>query len=96
VHRYENGIFNLNTYAVREHLGKNFSIGTEQDAFDFLVAFCIKYDFIKKLVEHQIISTCPCIMSMYVVIQKLLLIIILFSQFLLTIQTRKVSILTTY
>jgi len=61
VHRYENGIFNLNTYAVREHLGKNFSIDTKQDAFDFLVAFYIKYDFIKKLVEYQIISTCPCI-----------------------------------
>jgi len=41
-HRYENGIHNLNTYAIREYLKDYFSIGIKRDAFDFLIAFCIK------------------------------------------------------
>ncbi|KYN21163.1 hypothetical protein ALC57_06469 [Trachymyrmex cornetzi] len=61
VHRYENGILNLSIYAVREYLGKNFLTCIKRDAFDFFIALCTKYDFIKKLVEHQIISTCRCI-----------------------------------
>jgi len=56
-HRYENGIHNLNIYTIREYLRDYFSIGIKRDAFDFLIALCIKYDFIKTLVEHRVIST---------------------------------------
>ena len=59
-HRYENGINNLNTYAIREYLGEYFSNCIKRDVFDFLTALCTKYDFIKDLVEHQVILTTRC------------------------------------
>ena len=60
MHRYENGISNLNTYTVRQSLGEHFSINVKRDVFEFLIILCTKYDCIRQLVEHQVTSTTRC------------------------------------
>jgi len=59
-HRYEHGMNNLNTYEIRQFLGQYFSAPIKRDAFEFLIALCTKYDYIKNLVQHQITSTSRC------------------------------------
>lgn len=51
MHRYENGMRNLNTYTVRQYLGEHFSINIKRDVFEFLTVLCAKYDCIH-LVEY--------------------------------------------
>lgn len=60
MHRYENGMRNLNTCAVRQYLGEYFSINVRRDAFKFVKTLCTKHDCIKDLVEHQITSISRC------------------------------------
>ncbi|EZA46981.1 hypothetical protein X777_00511, partial [Ooceraea biroi] len=60
MHRYENGMCNLNTYAVRQYLGEPFSINVKRDVFEFLTILFTKYDCIRQLVEHQVTSTSRC------------------------------------
>jgi len=38
MHRYENEISNLNTYAVRQCLGKSFLVNVKRDALEFLTS----------------------------------------------------------
>lgn len=59
-HRYEKERPKLSTYGVRQSLGEYFSICAERDALQFLTTFCMKYDCIKNLVEHQVTSTSQC------------------------------------
>jgi len=58
-HRYEHEINNLNTYKIRQLLGQYFSALIKRDAFEFLTALCIKYDYVENL-QHQITSTYRC------------------------------------
>lgn len=60
MHRYENGMSNLNTYIVRQYLGEYFTINVKRDAFEFLTMLCAKHDCIRHLVEHQVTSTTRC------------------------------------
>jgi len=82
-HRYEHGMNNLNIYEIRQFLGQYFSAPIKRDAFEFLIALCTKYDYIKNLVNN--IKLLLLVDANRVVIQKLLLIIISFFQFPLTI-----------
>jgi len=59
-YQYEHGLNNLNTYEIRQSLGKYFLNAVKRDAFEFLTAICTKYDYIKNMVEHQVTSTCRC------------------------------------
>jgi len=60
MYRYENGICNLNTYAIRQCVGEYFSSPIKRNASDFFIALCEKYDYIKSLVRHQITSIRRC------------------------------------
>jgi len=60
VHQYEHRMNNLNTYEIRQFLGQYFLAPIKSNAFEFLTALCTKYDYIKNLVQHQIISTSRC------------------------------------
>lgn len=60
VHRYENGMLNLNTYSVRQYLGDYFSTCIKRDTFEFLIVICTQYDYIRNLVEHQFTVTSRC------------------------------------
>jgi len=60
MHRYENGMHDLNTYAIRQCLGEYFSSSLKRNASDFFIALCEKYDCIKTLVRHQITSIRRC------------------------------------
>jgi len=59
MHRYEIGMHNLNTYAIRQYLEHFLSI-IKHNAFDFLITLCEKYECIKNLMEHQITCTKRC------------------------------------
>lgn len=58
--RYENGVRNLSTNSIRQYLGEYFSNPVKQNASDFLMALCEKYDCIKSLMRNQIVSTRRC------------------------------------
>ncbi|XP_029157812.1 uncharacterized protein LOC114930228 [Nylanderia fulva] len=60
MHRYENGMRNLNTYAIRQCLGEYFLSMVRRNAYDFLTALCEKYDCITNLIQHQVTSTKRC------------------------------------
>jgi len=60
MHRYENEMHNLNTYAIRQCLGEYFSSSLKRNASDSFIALCEKYDCIKTLVRHQITSIRRC------------------------------------
>lgn len=60
MHRYEIGMHNLNTYAIRQYLGEHFSSIIKHNTFDFLIILCKKYECIKNLMEHQITCTKRC------------------------------------
>jgi len=66
--QYEDGMYNLNTYEIRQYLGEYFLNAVKRDAFEFLTALCTKYDYIKNIVEHQLLL----VDAIHVVIQKLL------------------------
>jgi len=59
-HQYEHGMNNLNTYEIRQSLGKYFLIAIKRDALEFFTALCTQYDYIQNLVDHQLISTYRC------------------------------------
>jgi len=58
VHQYEHEMNNLNTYEIQQFLV--FLASIKSNAFKFLIALCTKYDYIKNLVQHEIISTSQC------------------------------------
>jgi len=72
-------VFNFFYYFI--YLRFYFEIVTKRDVFEFLIAFCTKYDYIQNLVGHQIIVTCRCNSYGDTKIQK----IMPFFQFLLRI-----------
>ena len=60
MHRYENGMRTLNTYAIRQCLGEYFSNTAKRNASDFLTTLCEKYDCIRNLIEHRVTFTKRC------------------------------------
>lgn len=60
VHRYENGMRDLNTYGIRQYIGNNFTNTVKYDVSEFLEALCAKCEYIRNLVEHQVTSITRC------------------------------------
>lgn len=50
----------LNSFAVRELAGQQFTEDEQQDAAEFLMAICEKSDVVRKALEHQMITTTRC------------------------------------